>query len=222
MLRAYRPHLYAPPAAAAARAQMERAWPAVLDAIASLVADADAWHGGRDGAQSAASAAGGGVADGGGGGAPIVARPHSEDFEVLLGLCVHRLTEAHADAVHATDGAAPEPEACVRCLAALERLLLPGSYLAPAALPPAALLSLLRLLEARPDLAIPPAAALALSPSPSPSPNPPSRPALALAPAVAVALTCSRRSRPRRARRAPRASPWPRSPRTWPPTSGRT
>ena len=42
VLRAYRPHLYAPPAAAAARAQMERAWPAVLDAVVALVGT-DVW-----------------------------------------------------------------------------------------------------------------------------------------------------------------------------------
>jgi hypothetical protein len=158
VLRAYRPHLYAPPAAAAARAQMERAWPAVLDAVVSLVAEADAWRGGRDGAASAAGSVDGGFggADGGGGGAaqqPICARPHSEDFDVLLGLCVHRLTEDHADAAAAAAAAGdghgpdPNPEASLRCLAALERLLLPGTYLSPAALPPAALLSLLGLLE---------------------------------------------------------------------------
>ena len=117
VLRAYRPHLYAPPAAAAARAQMERAWPAVLDAVVSLVGDADAWRGGRDGAPSAAGSVGG--PDDGGGAAqqPIVARPHGEDFDVLLGLCVHRLTEEHADAAAAaaaTDGHGPEPEAALR------------------------------------------------------------------------------------------------------------
>merc|ERR1740124_1136810 len=98
VLRAYRPHLYAPPAAAAARVQMERAWPAVLSAVVALVGG-EAWLCGREGAPSAAGSA---STDGTDGTVqPIGARPHSEDFDVLLGLCVHRLAEEHASAAAA-------------------------------------------------------------------------------------------------------------------------
>ena len=95
VLRAYRPHLYAPPAAAAARAQMERAWPAVLDAVVALVGT-DVWLEQRE---HAVSAEGSAAMDGSEGIIQtVVARPDKEDFEVLMGLCVHRLAEENAAA----------------------------------------------------------------------------------------------------------------------------
>jgi hypothetical protein len=95
VLRAYRPHLYAPPAAAAARAQMERAWPAVLDAVVALVGT-DVWLEQRE---HAVSAEGSAAMDGSEGIIQtVVARPDKEDVEVLMGLCVHRLAEENAAA----------------------------------------------------------------------------------------------------------------------------
>jgi len=168
--KGYAPHLYTTAAAVASREHIEHAWPAAFDAVLSLIGT-DAWREERPtGSHARDMTARIGAAAAAADNAltsedprevsvlsPINPAPESEDFDLLIGLCVHTLAAADARCAAADDSAIEAPlgqeppiiDACgeeaTLCVASLPKLLHPD-FLTPVALPPVSMLLILRLL----------------------------------------------------------------------------
>lgn len=138
--RAYRPHLYSSSCAAASRERLIDSWAPVLDAVSGMVGSA-AWEEGRPGTAAAQSDTVEELA-------PITARPAREDVDLLVGLTTYTLARVYQHAGEPSPSPSSEElEACISCVRALQRLLIPGKYLSPAALPSTSLLSIVSLLQ---------------------------------------------------------------------------